>query len=65
MNIDHIKEKIEKDVSGKWIRTDQLDVFAKLLVEDSIEQLRNWKKEPFPFDEEAAAWILKKHFGIE
>lgn len=65
MKIDHIKSKVEKDVSGKWIRADQLDVFAKLMVEDSIKQLRNWKQEPFPFDEETAVWILKKHFGVE
>jgi hypothetical protein len=65
MNIEHFKEKLEKDVSGKWFRADQLDVLARLIIEDSIQQLTNWKNEPFPFDEDTAVWILKKHFGIE
>ena len=65
MSVEHIKDKVEKDVSGKWIRADQFDVIVKLIVEDSIDQLRKWKGEPFPFDEETAVWILKQHFGLD
>jgi hypothetical protein len=39
--------------------------FAELIVQESIKQLLEWKNEPFPFDENTAAWILKEHFGIK
>lgn len=42
-----------------------LDLFAKLIVEESCRVLLEWKKEPFPFDESTAVWILKEHFGVE
>jgi hypothetical protein len=39
--------------------------FAELIVQDSIKKILEWKNEPFPFDEDTAVWILKKHFEIE
>lgn len=38
--------------------------FAELIVLDACEAILEWKKEPFPFDESTAVWILKQHFGI-
>lgn len=42
-----------------------LNLFVKLIVEESCRALLEWKKEPFPFDESTAVWILKQHFGVE
>lgn len=39
--------------------------FAELIVRDAIKEILEWKNEPFPFDENTAVWILKKHFGIK
>jgi hypothetical protein len=36
-----------------------------LIIDDACRALLEWKKEPFPFDESTAIWILKKHFGVE
>jgi hypothetical protein len=62
-----IKELAEQctsynDYDG-WIFDKQK--FAELIVQDSIEQILEWRNEPFPFDEHTAVWILKKHFGVE
>jgi hypothetical protein len=42
-----------------------LDLFADLIVQDACQILLKWKKEPFPFDENTAIYILKQHFGIK
>jgi hypothetical protein len=39
--------------------------FGELIVQECIKQLLEWKNEPFPFDENTAAWILKEHFGVK
>ena len=39
--------------------------FGELVVEECIQQLLEWKSEPFPFDENTAVQILKQHFGIK
>lgn len=36
-----------------------------LIIDDACRALLEWKKEPFPFDESTAIWILKKHFGVK
>lgn len=39
--------------------------FGELIVQECIREILNWKKEPFPFDESTAVWILRQHFGVE
>jgi hypothetical protein len=39
--------------------------FGELVVKECIQQLLEWKSEPFPFDENTAVQILKQHFGVE
>lgn len=38
---------------------------VELIIQDAIKEILDWRKEPFPFDENTAVWILKEHFGIK
>lgn len=66
-----IKELIKQCTSwsdgSTWTQREVFDKekFAELIVREAIEQILNWRKEPFPFDEQTAVWILKEHFGVE
>jgi hypothetical protein len=39
--------------------------FAQLIVKECASVLLKWKGEPFPFDEDLAASLIKQHFGVE
>jgi hypothetical protein len=39
--------------------------FAELIVQECASVLLKWKGEPFPFDEDLAASLIKQHFGVE
>jgi hypothetical protein len=39
--------------------------FAELIVRECASVLLKWKDEPFPFDEDLAASLIKEHFGVE
>ncbi len=39
--------------------------FAELIIEDACRVLLNWKGEPFPFDEDLAASLIKENFGVK
>jgi hypothetical protein len=39
--------------------------FAELILAECTEVLLKWKGEPFPFDEELAASLIKEHFGVK
>lgn len=38
---------------------------AELIVKDACSAIMAWEKEPFPFDESTAVWILKQHFEVK
>jgi hypothetical protein len=38
---------------------------AELIVKECADVLLKWKGEPFPFDEDLAASLIKEHFGVE
>jgi len=40
-------------------------LFAQLIVKECAEVMQKWKDEPFPFDEDLAATLIKEHFGVE
>ena len=48
---------------AKWERS--LANYAELIVRECADVLLEWKKEPFPFDEDVAASLIKEHFGVE
>ncbi len=39
--------------------------FAELIVRECADVLLAWKDEPFPFDEDLAARLIKEHFGVK
>ena len=41
------------------------DVLSGLIIADICKVLKNWKGEPFPFDEDLAVDLIKEHFGIK
>ena len=53
----------------KWMGAEECEQayakFAELIVRECAEVLLKWKGEPFPFDEDLAASLIKEHFGID
>ena len=54
---------------GCWNEMDDYDhraieQFARLIVDECANEILRWHNEPYPFDPEFAAKIIKKHFGI-
>ena len=39
--------------------------FAELIVRECASELIRWKDEPFPYDPEFGAKLIKQHFGIK
>ena len=39
--------------------------FAELIVRECANELIKWKEEPFPYDPEFGARLIKQHFGVE
>jgi hypothetical protein len=52
--------------SLSWTQVEKVKtVFAELIVLECADVLLKWKGEPFPFDEDLAASLIKEHFGVE
>ena len=43
----------------------ELEKFAELIVRECANEILKWKSEPFPYDPEFGAKLIKEHFGIE
>ena len=41
-----------------------IEKFAELIVQECASQLIKWKDEPFPYDPEFGARLIKQHFGV-
>ena len=39
--------------------------FAELIVKECADELIKWKDEPFPYDPEFGASLIKEHFGVK
>lgn len=39
--------------------------FCELIVQECANEILKWKSEPFPFDPEFAAKLIKEHFEIK
>ena len=39
--------------------------FAELIVRECANEILKWKSEPFPYDPEFGAKLIKDHFGVE
>ena len=42
-----------------------LEKYAELVVQECANELIKWKDEPFPYDPEFGARLIKQHFGVE
>ncbi len=40
------------------------EYLTKLIIEECCGIISEWKTEPFPFDEDVAVDLLRKHFGV-
>ena len=49
------------DETEYWI----MEKFAELIVRECASELIRWKDEPFPYDPEFGAKLIRKHFGVE
>jgi len=70
--MNHIYSKLANDAwidvpdgQGYGGKVFSKEKFAELIVKECAEVLLNWKNEPFPFDEDLAASLIKEHFGVE
>ena len=39
--------------------------FAELIVKECANEILKWKSEPFPYDPEFGAKLIKEHFGVK
>jgi hypothetical protein len=54
------------DAGSYYVATpDQMQLFAESIVRQCADQLIKWKNEPFPYDPEFGARLIKQHFGVE
>lgn len=65
-----MNDRIKQLASQCWdLRMDgqhfDQEKFAELIVRECVEVLLKWKGEPFPFDEDLAASLIKEHFGVK
>lgn len=42
----------------------EFEKFAELIVRECANELVKWKHEPFPYDPEFGAQLIKQHFGV-
>ena len=62
---------LDKAVPYTWHNLDHAEVekimkeFAELIVRECASELIRWKDEPFPYDPEFGAKLIRKHFGVE
>ena len=42
-----------------------IEKFAELIVRECAEEILRWKSEPFPYDPDFGAKLIKQHFGVD
>lgn len=43
----------------------EIKKFTELIIQECSKVILEWKKEPFPFDEDTAVELIHKHFGLK
>jgi hypothetical protein len=61
----HLRELAVKAQVEHCISHVRLEEFAELIVRECANELIKWKDEPFPYDPEFGARLIKQHFGVE
>ena len=66
MNNDRIQKLVEEAGFYMTEKNGQsLAEFARLVVLECAGVVSSWKSEPFPYDPEFGARLIKDHFGVE
>jgi len=60
-----LADQAAEGMAGLNIPDEFCKKFAELIVKECVGVLLKWKGEPFPFDEDLAASLIKEHFGVE
>ena len=68
--IEHCLYQSGLTASGCWdelgaYEQEGIEKFAELIVRECANELIKWKEEPFPYDPEFGARLIKQHFGVE
>jgi hypothetical protein len=63
---ERIRELAKQAGAQGVVNRDFIDIekFAELIVQECANELKKWKDEPFPFDEDFAARLITDHFGF-
>ncbi len=59
-----IKELSEQCYGGNSAQID-VEKFTELILQECSKVILEWKKEPFPFDEDTAVELIYKHFEFK
>ena len=58
-------DNVYPQLGDKMYAAIDLEKFAEVIVKECASVLLKWKGEPFPFDENLAASLIKEHFGVK
>jgi hypothetical protein len=61
----HLRELAVKAQVEHCISHVRLEEFAELIIKECANELIKWKDEPFPYDPEFGARLIKQHFGVK
>lgn len=65
---ERIKELMVNHGLHKHISEDcqhRMEMLAELIVRECANVILEWKSEPFPYDPEFGAKLVKEHFGVQ
>ena len=57
-------ERIENFFVTGPVQRAAIEQFAELIILECANELIKWKDEPFPYDPEFGARLIKQHFGV-
>jgi hypothetical protein len=57
-----VPNRADPDTKIKLLNAEK---FAKLIVQECANVILQWKSEPFPYDPEFGAKLIKDHFGVK
>lgn len=64
MNLDLVR-KLERQCWDFQANCLDAEKFTAAIVEECAAEILRWQDEPFPFDPEFGASLIKQHFGIK
>jgi hypothetical protein len=56
---------VPRDGDYSSVSADNINKFVELVILEAANVLNSWKHEPFPYDPEFGANLIKQHFGVK